>query len=72
MAYGSGPETTKQKRQRYLGTITADVLRYEGQMMCQYSTQTDPRHAQQLVHKTANNLVNGPDEAYMAFSFKGL
>lgn len=53
IVYGPGPETTKQGDKAVWEPF---LMMHEGQLICYYSTQADPKYNQKLSHKTTNNL----------------
>lgn len=59
IVYGPGPETVTNGNQ----AVWEPFLEiFKGQMVCHYSTQVDPAHAQKLSHKTSSDLVNWSEE----------
>lgn len=53
IVYGPGPETTTQGDKAVWEPF---LMMHEGQLICYYSTQADPKYNQKLSHKTTNNL----------------
>ncbi|KAG6359030.1 hypothetical protein INS49_012550 [Diaporthe citri] len=53
IVYGPGPETTKQGDKAVWEPF---LMMHEGQLICYYSTQVDPKYNQKLSHKTTINL----------------
>lgn len=59
IAYGPGPETTTNGDKAVWEPF---LLIHDNQLVCYYSTQVDPNHAQKLVHVTTNDLKNWSSE----------
>ncbi|KAL2272187.1 hypothetical protein FJTKL_07431 [Diaporthe vaccinii] len=53
IVYGPGPETTQQGDKAVWEPF---LMMHDGQLICYYSTQADPKYNQKLSHKTTNNL----------------
>lgn len=53
IVYGPGPETTTTGDKAVWEPF---LMMHEGQLICYYSTQADPKYNQKLSHKTTNNL----------------
>ncbi|KAI3391085.1 hypothetical protein diail_7963 [Diaporthe ilicicola] len=53
IVYGPGPETTTAGDKAVWEPF---LMMHEGQLICYYSTQTDPKYNQKLSHKTTNDL----------------
>ncbi|CAO1639582.1 unnamed protein product [Sympodiomycopsis kandeliae] len=58
IAYGDGPETTKNGDKAIWEPF---FLFYDGKLVCYYSDQRDPSHAQKLVYTTSTDLVTWSD-----------
>ncbi|KAJ9144196.1 Glycoside hydrolase family 93 protein [Pleurostoma richardsiae] len=69
VAYGAGPETITNGNAALWEPF---LLVYNGELVCFYSDQTDPIHAQQLVHRTTTDLHNWsdpvPDVAFSTYT----
>lgn len=59
VVYGPGPETTTNGDKAVWESF---LMMYDGQLVCYYSSQVDPNHAQKLAHKTSDNLKNWNEE----------
>jgi hypothetical protein len=55
IAYGAGPETINNGDKAVWEPF---FMMYQGKLVCYYSTQTDSKHAQKLVHVTTTDLRN--------------
>lgn len=53
VVYGDGPETITNDNKAVWEPF---LMVYNNQLVCYYSTQTDPKHAQKLSHKTTSDL----------------
>ncbi|KAJ4265976.1 hypothetical protein NW762_003949 [Fusarium torreyae] len=53
IAYGDGPNTITNGNKALWEPF---ILMYDGQLVCYYSDQRDPKHAQKLVHTTTRDL----------------
>ncbi|KAG4423257.1 hypothetical protein IFR04_003623 [Cadophora malorum] len=59
IVYGPGPETTTNGNKAVWEPF---LMMYDDQLVCFYSTQVDPKHAQKLAHKTTADLKNWSEE----------
>jgi hypothetical protein len=59
IVYGPGPETVSAGDKAVWEPF---LLMHNGQLVCYYSTQTDPRYNQKLSHKTTNDLRQWSEE----------
>lgn len=59
IVYGPGPETTTQGDKAVWEPF---LMMYEGQLICYYSSQADPKYNQKLSHKTTNDLREWSEE----------
>jgi hypothetical protein len=59
IVYGPGPETVSTGNKAVWEPF---LLMHEGNLVCYYSTQVDPKHNQKLSHKTTKDLHNWSNE----------
>ncbi|GIZ49984.1 hypothetical protein CKM354_001299900 [Cercospora kikuchii] len=55
VVFGPGPETVRNGDKAVWEPF---LMMYQGSLVCYYSTQADPNHAQKLSHKTTRDLKN--------------
>ncbi|OJJ45210.1 hypothetical protein ASPZODRAFT_69460 [Penicilliopsis zonata CBS 506.65] len=60
IAYGAGPETVTNGNQAIWEPF---LLHYDGQLVCFFSDQRDPLHAQKLSRLSSSNLTSWPTDS---------